>query len=161
MTTCVSLRYRRKGSSCLGLDFRRQGVSWEDSETKKKKKKVGVNGNAADRYFSVATRKLLRAAPPVPVVPAIPESGDALNSTTFLPLGDAERHNTRHELGNDSRMLTLNKTSLTILIYKIQVKVLFEYAKRKLGKTQKSLNVCFKHSFFFPDLIQIAEHRRQ
>lgn len=109
MTTCVSLRYRRKGNSSLGLDLRRQGVSWEDSETKKKKK-VRVNGNAADRYYSVATRKLLRATPPVPVTPG---SGDALNSTSFLPLGDAERDNTRHELGNDSRMLTLNKTSLT------------------------------------------------
>ncbi|XP_007575926.1 protein NRDE2 homolog isoform X1 [Poecilia formosa] len=95
-------RYRRKGSSSLGLDFRRQGVSWEDSETKKKKK-VGVNGNAADRYFSVATRKLLRAAPPVPVIPATPESGDVLNSTSFLPLGDAERDNTRHELDSKAQ----------------------------------------------------------
>uniref|UniRef100_A0A3B5M2T3 Uncharacterized protein n=1 Tax=Xiphophorus couchianus TaxID=32473 RepID=A0A3B5M2T3_9TELE len=77
-------RYRRKGSSCLGLDFRRQGVSWEDSETKKKKKKVAVNGNAADRYFSVATRKLLRAAPPVPVVPTSVNPLGVYDSSTSL-----------------------------------------------------------------------------
>uniref|UniRef100_A0A3B4YMW3 NRDE-2, necessary for RNA interference, domain containing n=1 Tax=Seriola lalandi dorsalis TaxID=1841481 RepID=A0A3B4YMW3_SERLL len=31
-------RYRRKGSSSLGLDPRRQGVSWQESESKKKQK---------------------------------------------------------------------------------------------------------------------------
>lgn len=89
----------------MGLDFHRQGVSWEESETKKKKKKkAGVSGNAADRYFSVATRKLLRAEPPVSVLPATPKSGDAFNSDSFLPLGDVEREKTGHELGNCLKM---------------------------------------------------------
>uniref|UniRef100_A0A3Q2PZY5 NRDE-2, necessary for RNA interference, domain containing n=1 Tax=Fundulus heteroclitus TaxID=8078 RepID=A0A3Q2PZY5_FUNHE len=92
-------RYRRKGSSTLGLDFRRQGVSWEKSDTKKKKK-ASVNGNTADRYFSVVTRKLLRAEPPVSVLPATPKSSDALNTTSFLPLDDVERDNTRLQSGD-------------------------------------------------------------
>ncbi|KAM4724554.1 nuclear exosome regulator NRDE2 [Anableps anableps] len=95
-------RYRRKGSSTLGLDFHRQGVSWEESEAKKKKK-GGISGNAADRYFSVATRKLLRAAPPVSVSSATLESSDAFNSSSFLPLGDVERDNTRHELDDKAQ----------------------------------------------------------
>uniref|UniRef100_A0A3Q4H0D4 NRDE-2, necessary for RNA interference, domain containing n=1 Tax=Neolamprologus brichardi TaxID=32507 RepID=A0A3Q4H0D4_NEOBR len=57
-------RYRRKGSSALGLDFHKQGVSWEDSEaTNKKKKKGGDGKKAADRYYSTVSRQLLKAAP--------------------------------------------------------------------------------------------------
>ncbi|KAK5617501.1 hypothetical protein CRENBAI_005187 [Crenichthys baileyi] len=100
-------RYRRKGSSTLGLDLHRQGVSWEDYETKKKKKKAGVSGNAADRYFSVATRKLLRAEPPVSVLPAMAEGCDASNTTSFLPLGNVERDNTGHKLG-DKALTSVN-----------------------------------------------------
>uniref|UniRef100_I3KTW5 NRDE-2, necessary for RNA interference, domain containing n=1 Tax=Oreochromis niloticus TaxID=8128 RepID=I3KTW5_ORENI len=64
-------RYRRKGSSALGLDFHRQGVSWEDSEvTNKKKKKGGDRKKAADRYYSTVSRQLLKAAPALPALPA-------------------------------------------------------------------------------------------
>ncbi|XP_015245421.1 PREDICTED: protein NRDE2 homolog [Cyprinodon variegatus] len=83
-------RYKRKGSSTLGLDFLRQGVSWEESETKKKKKKAN-SGNQDERYFSVATRKLLRSEAPVSVISVTPESSDVINSSSFLPLGDAEQ----------------------------------------------------------------------
>ncbi|XP_017281642.1 nuclear exosome regulator NRDE2 [Kryptolebias marmoratus] len=79
-------RYRRKGVSSLGLDSRRQGVNWDDSETKKKHK-GGDSKKAADRYYSTASRQLLRSEPPVPVLP--PDSSDAFKLTPFLPLDDA------------------------------------------------------------------------
>uniref|UniRef100_H2MTT5 NRDE-2, necessary for RNA interference, domain containing n=1 Tax=Oryzias latipes TaxID=8090 RepID=H2MTT5_ORYLA len=56
-------RYRRKGTSSLGLDCRKQEISWEDS--KKKRKQKGDGG--ADRYFSTASRHLLRSEPSVSV----------------------------------------------------------------------------------------------
>lgn len=99
------LRYKRKGSSTLGLDFLRQGVSWEESETKKKKKKAN-SGNQDERYFSVATRKLLRSEAPVSVISVTPESSDVINSSSFLPLGDAEQES-MGQSGNGLMMLTL------------------------------------------------------
>uniref|UniRef100_A0A8C9YGE3 NRDE-2, necessary for RNA interference, domain containing n=1 Tax=Sander lucioperca TaxID=283035 RepID=A0A8C9YGE3_SANLU len=80
-------RYKRKGSSSLGLDFRRQGVSWEESESNKKQK-GGDKKRAADRYFSTVSRQLLRSQPPIPTLPTIPERGDAISPASFLPLGD-------------------------------------------------------------------------
>ena len=78
-------RYRRKGSSSLGLDPRRQGVTWEESESNKKQKGSDKKKTAADRYFSSVSRQLLRSELPVPTLPTIPECSDA---TSFLPLGD-------------------------------------------------------------------------
>uniref|UniRef100_A0A3B4YXD0 NRDE-2, necessary for RNA interference, domain containing n=1 Tax=Stegastes partitus TaxID=144197 RepID=A0A3B4YXD0_9TELE len=52
-------RYKRKGHSSLGLDCRRQEVSWEDTETNKKQK-GGSSKKGADRYFSTVSRQLLR-----------------------------------------------------------------------------------------------------
>uniref|UniRef100_A0A8D0D0N6 NRDE-2, necessary for RNA interference, domain containing n=1 Tax=Sander lucioperca TaxID=283035 RepID=A0A8D0D0N6_SANLU len=77
-------RYKRKGSSSLGLDFRRQGVSWEESESNKKQK-GGDKKRAADRYFSTVSRQLLRSQPPIPTLPTIPERGDAISPASFLP----------------------------------------------------------------------------
>uniref|UniRef100_A0A3B3I8A8 NRDE-2, necessary for RNA interference, domain containing n=1 Tax=Oryzias latipes TaxID=8090 RepID=A0A3B3I8A8_ORYLA len=63
-------RYRRKGTSSLGLDCRKQEISWEDS--KKKRKQKGDGG--ADRYFSTASRHLLRSEPSVSVKPRVQTS---------------------------------------------------------------------------------------
>ncbi|XP_044022933.1 nuclear exosome regulator NRDE2 [Siniperca chuatsi] len=82
-------RYKRKGSSSLGLDPRRQGVSWEESESNKKQK-GGDKKKGADRYFSAVSRQLLRSEPPIPTLPTIPECSGAISPTSFLPLGDKE-----------------------------------------------------------------------
>ncbi|XP_071761867.2 nuclear exosome regulator NRDE2 [Centroberyx gerrardi] len=79
-------RYRRKGSSALGLDPRNQEISWDESEPNKKKK-GGDKKRGADRYFSSASRHLLRSEPPVPSLPRIPECADIISPTSFLPLG--------------------------------------------------------------------------
>uniref|UniRef100_A0A8P4KAS2 NRDE-2, necessary for RNA interference, domain containing n=1 Tax=Dicentrarchus labrax TaxID=13489 RepID=A0A8P4KAS2_DICLA len=78
-------RYKRKGISSLGLDPRRQGVSWEESESNKKQK-GGDKKKAADRYFSTASRQLLRSEPPVPTLPTIPEC-DRVQTSSVNPLG--------------------------------------------------------------------------
>lgn len=73
----------------MGLDPRRQGLLWEESESKKKQK-GGDKKRAADRYFSAVSRQLLRSEPPAPTLPTIPECSDAIRPTSFLPLGDDE-----------------------------------------------------------------------
>ncbi|KAM8916495.1 nuclear exosome regulator NRDE2 [Spinachia spinachia] len=78
-------RYRRKGSSSLGLDPSRQGVSWEESN---KKQKGGDKKKTADRYFSTVSRQLLRSEPPALTLPRVPERGKAVGPTSFLPLAD-------------------------------------------------------------------------
>ncbi|KAK5916381.1 hypothetical protein CgunFtcFv8_011371 [Champsocephalus gunnari] len=82
-------RYRRKGRSSLGLDPRKQGVSWEVSESNKKQK-GGDKKKAADRYFSTVSRQLLRSEPLVPTLPTIPKDGNAISTSSFLPLGGDE-----------------------------------------------------------------------
>lgn len=82
----VFSRYKRKGSSSLGLDHRTQGISWEESESNKKQK-GGDKKRAADRYFSTANRQLLRSQPTVPTLPTVPESSEVIGSISFLPLG--------------------------------------------------------------------------
>ncbi|XP_077587294.1 nuclear exosome regulator NRDE2 [Stigmatopora nigra] len=80
-------RYRRKGSSSLGLDHRRQEVNWEDA---KKKRKGGNKQKGADRYFSTACRQLLKSQLPLLTLPSVPESSHVTNSSLFLPLEDGE-----------------------------------------------------------------------
>uniref|UniRef100_A0A667ZTK2 NRDE-2, necessary for RNA interference, domain containing n=1 Tax=Myripristis murdjan TaxID=586833 RepID=A0A667ZTK2_9TELE len=82
-------RYRRKGSSSLGLDRHTQEVSWEESEPNKKNK-GGDKKRAADRYFSSANRQLLRSEPTVPTLPRIPDCTDVTVPTSFLSLGDEQ-----------------------------------------------------------------------
>lgn len=90
VTSCLCLRYKRKGTSSLGLNAQRQAVSWDDSETKKKQK-GRESKKAADRYYSTACRQMLRSEPPVPVLPS--DKSDAFRSTAFLPLGDVDKDN--------------------------------------------------------------------
>lgn len=84
----LCFRYKRKGSSSLGLQPGRQLVTWEDSNKKSK----GANKKGADRYFSPASRQLLSSQPPVPALPVILESSDVTSPTVFLPLGDDEEN---------------------------------------------------------------------
>lgn len=78
----------------MGLDPRRQAVSWEESESNKKQKGGDKRkaAAAADRYFSTVSRQLLRSEPPVPTLPTIPECSDGTGPTSFLPLGDDEEN---------------------------------------------------------------------
>ncbi len=85
----VCFSYKRKGRSSLGLDPRRQGLSWEDAGSNKKQN-GGDKKKAADRYFSRVSQQLLRSVPRVPILPTIPESSDAISRTSFLPFGDDE-----------------------------------------------------------------------
>ncbi|XP_062296230.1 nuclear exosome regulator NRDE2 [Scomber scombrus] len=91
-------RYRRKGRSSLGLDSRRQEVSWEESESNKKQK-GGDKKKNADRYFSTVSRQLVRSQHPIPTLPTIPECGDVTSPTSFIPLGDDEGENKGGETG--------------------------------------------------------------
>ncbi|KAM9842131.1 nuclear exosome regulator NRDE2 [Aulostomus maculatus] len=84
-------RYKRKGSSSLGLDPRRQEVSWDDSN---KKQKGSEKKRGADRYFSTASRQLLRSEHPLPALPNTAGCSAVTNLTSFLPLGDDEGENT-------------------------------------------------------------------
>ncbi|XP_020569349.1 protein NRDE2 homolog isoform X1 [Oryzias latipes] len=97
-------RYRRKGTSSLGLDCRKQEISWEDS--KKKRKQKGDGG--ADRYFSTASRHLLRSEPSVSVKPATPDSSEGNTSTSFLPLDNPERDNREQETSERVQTSSVN-----------------------------------------------------
>ena len=94
----VCSRYKRKGSSSLGLDLRRQGVSWEESESNKKQKGRDKR-KAADRYFSAVSRQLLRSQLALPTLPKTPDCHDVISAITFLPLGDHEGENNGGQTG--------------------------------------------------------------
>eukprot|EP00064_Thunnus_orientalis_P022416 superscaffoldBa00007516_g22612 len=101
-------RYKRKGRSSLGLDPRRQEVSWDESESNKKQK-GGDKKKAADRYFSTVSRQLLRSQHPVPTLPTIPECSDVVSPTSFLPLGDDdEGENKGGETGDRVQTSSVN-----------------------------------------------------
>lgn len=70
----------------MGLDPRRQGVSWEVSASHKKQK-GGDRKKAADRYFSAVNRKLLSSETPTPTLPKAPVCDDAISLTPFILLG--------------------------------------------------------------------------
>lgn len=78
----------------MGLDRRKQEVSWEESQSKKKRK--GVNKNSADRYYSAVSRQVLKSEAPVSTFPIIPECSDATGPASFLPLTE---ENTKEEPG--------------------------------------------------------------
>lgn len=90
-------RYKRKGNSSLGLDPRKQQVSWEESESNKKRK--GANKKAA-RYYSAVSRQMLTSEAPISMFPTTPESSSATGSASFLPLTDEE--NIKREPGRRS-----------------------------------------------------------
>lgn len=74
-------RYRRKGSSALGLDSRTQIVRWEDSAPDKKHKE-----KRDERYFSPSNRRLLSCEAP-PILSAPPtDSTLSTEPASFIPL---------------------------------------------------------------------------
>lgn len=81
----------------MGLDTRRQGISWDDSETKKKQK-ASDSKKGADRYFSVVNRRLLRSDTPLTVLSKYP---DAITSSSYLRLSDGEEENERRKTGTE------------------------------------------------------------
>jgi len=84
-------RYRRKGTSSLGLDPRYQEITWEESEQSgKKKKKAAVKRRGADRYFSTVSQQLIRSEAAVPTHPRTGAGDGAHQVLTFLPLGGEE-----------------------------------------------------------------------
>ncbi|XP_062325601.1 nuclear exosome regulator NRDE2 [Osmerus eperlanus] len=74
-------RYRRKGQSCLGLDPRRQAISWAESESSNRKRS-DKNRKQTERYFCSSARPLLKA-PSVPSLPGAPAPGPTLE---YIPL---------------------------------------------------------------------------
>lgn len=78
----------------MGLDPRKQEVSWEESQSKKKRK--GINKNSADRYYSAVSRQMLKSEAPVSTFPIIPECSGATGPASFLPLTE---ENTKEEPG--------------------------------------------------------------
>uniref|UniRef100_A0A8C1WRH9 NRDE-2, necessary for RNA interference, domain containing n=1 Tax=Cyprinus carpio TaxID=7962 RepID=A0A8C1WRH9_CYPCA len=77
-------RYKRKGGSCLGLDFRMQAVSWNDGGPEKKRV-----DKKPERYFCPSTRQLLRSDPYS--LPALPGSSTQAPVSWVNPLGIYDR----------------------------------------------------------------------
>uniref|UniRef100_A0AAY4B1D1 Protein NRDE2 homolog n=1 Tax=Denticeps clupeoides TaxID=299321 RepID=A0AAY4B1D1_9TELE len=76
-------RYRRKGASCLGLDPRKQAVSWSEGGPGRKR-----SDRKSDRYYSTAVQQLLRSDGH-PALPAPPDQrgGDSTGSLAlFIPV---------------------------------------------------------------------------
>lgn len=80
-------RYKRKGTSSLGLDSHRQGITWDDSESQKKQK-VKDKKKGEERYFSKASRQLLRSEPSV--LTLHPPKITVIGALSFLSLCDTE-----------------------------------------------------------------------
>uniref|UniRef100_A0A671KZ13 NRDE-2, necessary for RNA interference, domain containing n=1 Tax=Sinocyclocheilus anshuiensis TaxID=1608454 RepID=A0A671KZ13_9TELE len=72
-------RYKRKGGSCLGLDFRMQAVNWNDGGPEKKRV-----DKKPERYFCPSTRQLLRSDS-LPALPVLSE-GIAVSSDSYIKL---------------------------------------------------------------------------
>uniref|UniRef100_A0A3P8U9V6 NRDE-2, necessary for RNA interference, domain containing n=1 Tax=Cynoglossus semilaevis TaxID=244447 RepID=A0A3P8U9V6_CYNSE len=77
-------RYKRKGSSALGLHPQKEGISWEESSSNKKQR-GGDKKKATDRYYSAASRQLLRSGAALPLIPKPPDCNRML--TLVNPLG--------------------------------------------------------------------------
>lgn len=94
----------------MGLDPRKQEVSWEESESNKKRK--GTNKKAADRYYSAVSRQMLKSEAPVSTFPTISECSATTSPASFLLLTDEE--NTKREAGRrfiHNRLCSTNKSA--------------------------------------------------
>lgn len=74
-------RYKRKGSSALGLDSRTQGVCWEDSAIDRKRKE-----KRDERYFSPSNRRLFSAEAPPTLSAPHTDSTQSTDPASFIPL---------------------------------------------------------------------------
>ncbi|XP_030905290.2 nuclear exosome regulator NRDE2 [Melopsittacus undulatus] len=73
-------RYKRKGESCLGIDAKKQSVTWDSSASKKKQSQ-----KQPERYFTKDSVKMLNTDG-VPVCSRISPSGP----TAFIPIFQVE-----------------------------------------------------------------------
>ncbi|KAG7466228.1 hypothetical protein MATL_G00162580 [Megalops atlanticus] len=73
-------RYKRKGSSALGLDPKTQGVSWAEPGPEKKRA-----DRRPERYFSRSVRQLLSSTGR-PAQPGAPEPGRSPAAPPFIPV---------------------------------------------------------------------------
>uniref|UniRef100_A0A4W4FV71 NRDE-2, necessary for RNA interference, domain containing n=1 Tax=Electrophorus electricus TaxID=8005 RepID=A0A4W4FV71_ELEEL len=73
-------RYKRKGSSVLGLDSRTQAVCWDDSAGQTKR-----GDQRPKRYFSLSVCQLLRCE----ALPLLPDALDSV-SAAFIPLSSTQ-----------------------------------------------------------------------
>lgn len=109
----VCSRYKRKGKSALGLDPRKQAVSWEETEPNKKKK--GLNKKASDRYYSAVSHQTLKSEAPVSIFPRISECSATTSPASFLLLTDEE--NIKREPGkrcSHNRLYSVNKNAFVL-----------------------------------------------
>ncbi|KAJ8411767.1 hypothetical protein AAFF_G00154050 [Aldrovandia affinis] len=74
-------RYKRKGSSALGLNPKTQSVSWAEPGPGGKKRP----DRKPERYYSHGARQLLRSAGH-PTRPSAPDSGGSLAAAHFIPV---------------------------------------------------------------------------
>lgn len=93
-------RYRRKGTSLFGHDPLRQGVTWDESDSKKKhrgkdRRMRGGGGCGEDRYFSKSSRQELKAQSPTLLLPSTPEN-DISKGQAFLALCDEGKTKDAH-----------------------------------------------------------------
>lgn len=94
----------------MGLDPRKQEVSWEESQSKKKKK--GTNKKAADRYYSAVNRQMLKSEALVSIFPTNSECSGATGPVLFLPLTD-DQENTKGPPGrrfSQNRLCSINQS---------------------------------------------------
>ncbi|KAJ8341255.1 hypothetical protein SKAU_G00335460 [Synaphobranchus kaupii] len=76
-------RYRRKGSSALGLNPKTQSVSWAEPGAGKKAGRKG--DRQPERYYSRRARQLLGSRA-LPARPAVPGPGGGLAAAHFIPV---------------------------------------------------------------------------
>ncbi|KAG5857759.1 hypothetical protein ANANG_G00022780 [Anguilla anguilla] len=77
-------RYRRKGSSALGLNPKTQSVSWAEPGSEKKKTDRKAD-RKSERYFSRGARQLLGSRG-LPARPSVPGPGASLVAAHFIPV---------------------------------------------------------------------------
>ncbi|XP_064179184.1 nuclear exosome regulator NRDE2 isoform X2 [Anguilla rostrata] len=76
-------RYRRKGSSALGLNPKTQSVSWAEPGSEKKTDRKA--DRKSERYFSRGARQLLGSRG-LPARPSVPGPGASLVAAHFIPV---------------------------------------------------------------------------
>nr|XP_048711760.1 nuclear exosome regulator NRDE2 isoform X4 [Caretta caretta] len=74
-------RYKRKGDSCLGIDLKKQCITWESSIVEKKQ-----SPNRPERYFTKNSVKLLTTDG----IPVYSKSQTSFGSSTFIPVSQLD-----------------------------------------------------------------------
>ncbi|XP_073205517.1 nuclear exosome regulator NRDE2 isoform X6 [Lepidochelys kempii] len=74
-------RYKRKGDSCLGIDLKKQCITWESSMVEKKQ-----SPKRPERYFTKNSVKLLTTDG----IPVYSKSQTSFGSSTFIPVSQLD-----------------------------------------------------------------------